>query len=121
MFTDPLSVTYNSSAKSLPRVSTRGQSSVYRTADKEFEVNISNFRAARDGRRLVQLELVRLVPDPTPDPFTSGRMVRNSFGVTYGFDADTRAESSVDLPLLRSAVLALVDSTFAGRLITGEI
>lgn len=122
MFTDPFSVTYNGSAKSLPRVSVRGNASNYRTADSEFEVSISNSRNKRDGRAFVQFELIRTLPDPTPgDAFDAFRTIRNSFGVVYGFDPSTRAQASVDLPLLRTAVLAVVDSTLMSRLIGGEI
>lgn len=121
MFTDPFSVTYNGSAKSLPRVSVLRDASSYRTADGEFEINISSSRNKRDGRALVQFELVRTLPDPTPgDAFDAFRNIRNSFGVTYGFDPSTRAQASVDLPLLRTAVLATVDSTLMSRLIGGE-
>jgi len=121
VFTDPFSVTYNGSAKSLPRVSVLRDASSYRTADGEFEINISSSRNKRDGRALVQFELVRTLPDPTPgDAFDAFRNIRNSFGVTYGFDPSTRAQASVDLPLLRTAVLATVDSTLMSRLIGGE-
>jgi len=121
VFTDPFSVTYNGNAKTLPRISVLGSSSSYKTADNELEINISRSRDKRDGRALVQFELVRTLPDPTPgDAFDAFRMIRNSFGVTYGFDPVTRAQASVDLPLLRTAVLAVVDSTLMGRLIGGE-
>jgi len=121
VFTDPLSVTYNGSAKTLPRTSARSLGSIYRTADGEFEVQISNSRS-RDGRALVQYTLVRTLPDPTPgDVFDNFRSIKNSFGITYGFDPSTRAQASVDHPLLRAAVLATVDTTLAGRLVSGEI
>jgi hypothetical protein len=121
VLTDPHSVTYNSVSKSLPRTSAFSNGATYRTADGEFEVKISRSRNKRDGRFLVQYELVRILPDPTPgDAFDAFRDIRNSFGVTYGFDPSTRAQASIDHPLLRSAVLAVVDSTFYGRLMAGE-
>jgi len=119
MFTDPLSVTYNSSSKSLSRVSQDVISTRYKTADGEFEVSISN-HSGEDGIETRQIFLTRLIPDPTPtNAFDSFRPIRNAFGLSYVFDT-TRAETSVDIPLLRTALLALVDSTFQGRIIAGE-
>ena len=119
MFSDPLAVTYNGSAKSLPRVSGSVNGTKYRTADGEFEISISNTRLKWDGTR-VDITMTRRVPDPTPsNVFDDYREIKNSFSLSYSFDT-TRAEASVDIPLLRTALLALVDSTFQGRLISGE-
>lgn len=122
MFTDPMSVTYNSSAKSLPRVGVSNLSAVYRTADGEFEIKISKTPAkAPEWSTGTSIVLVRRIPDPTPaDVFDNYRMIRNSFGISYSFDP-TKAETSVDVPRLRTALLALVDSTFEGRLMGGEL
>lgn len=122
MFTDPISVSYNGSSKTLPRVSLRGSSSLYRTADGEFEVSISKFPDRRTRQALVQLMLSRTLPDSTPvNVFDDYRPIRNSFGIVYGFDSDTLYQANVDGPLLRAAVLALADSTFTSRLVSGEI
>jgi len=121
MFTDPLSITYNSVAKTLPRISGRSSASVYGTADGEFRVNISESTSPKSGIRFVSFKLSRTLPDPTPaDSFDPYRPIVNSFGLTYGFDDATRSQASVDHPLLRSAVLSFVDSTIYGRLIQGE-
>jgi len=119
MFTDPLTVTYDGSTKTLPRTGMSRTGSIYRTANGEFAVKIANF-TRRNGFETRSIELMRTLPDLTPsDVFDPYRDVSNSFGVTYGFDL-SRGGSSNDLPLLRTALLALVDSTFAGRLIGGE-
>jgi hypothetical protein len=116
-----MSVTYDGSAKSLPKVSLDARGSVYRTADGEFELSISNFVPPRYGVGGSSIFLARRIPDPTPsNAFDNYRVIYNTVGVTFGFDALTRAESSVDLPRLRTALLALVDTTFQGRLIAGE-
>jgi hypothetical protein len=122
MFTDPLSVTYDGSSKSLPRTSAEKDYTRYRTADGEFEVLISNnLQSVRNGVASASIKLVRRIPDPTPgDVFNDYRDIRNVFGLSYSFDAQTRAETSVDVPRLRTALLALVDSTFQGRVIAGE-
>jgi hypothetical protein len=122
MFPDPFSVTYNGSAKSLPRTATAKDYNRYNTADREFEMIIANnLRQPQDGIATVSIKLIRRLPDPTPgDAFDAYRDIRNSFGFSYSFDARTRAETSVDVPRLRSALDALVDSTLQGRLIGGE-
>jgi hypothetical protein len=120
MLTDPLAVTYNGSAKSLPRISARSDRTVYRTADGEFEVVILGQPVQRDGSNGCSISLLRRLPDPTPsNVFDDYREIRNGFSLSYTFDP-TRAESSVDIPLLRTALLSLVDSTLQGRLISGE-
>jgi len=121
VLTDPLSVTYNGSAKSLPRVSLDARGSVYRSADGEFEISISKFLPPRYGISGSGIFLARRLPDPTPsNVFDDYRVIYNTFGITYGFDTNTRAEASVDLPRLRTALLSFVDSTLEGRLVAGE-
>lgn len=113
-------MTYNSIVKSLPRVGLDKNRSFYRTADGEFEIVISSFTRPRDGSLVRSFNLSRMLPDPTPgNVFDDFRVVRNTFGVSYELDT-TRAESSVDIPLLRSAVLAFVDTTLQSRLLAGE-
>lgn len=120
MLTEPLSVTYDGSAKSLPRISAGSNGTRYRTADAEFEMSISNFAHPRYGGNGVSIMLTRLLPDPTPsNVFDDYRVVHNSFGLVICFDP-TRAETSVDVPRLRSALNSLVDTTLQGRLIGGE-
>jgi len=121
MLSDPLSVTYNGSAKSLPRTSMGTNGTVYRTADGDYEVSISK-SSKREGSTRVEIKLSKQIPDPTPaDVFDDYRPITNAFGLVMEFDTVTRAESSVDIPLLRSAILALVDSTLQSRLIQGEM
>lgn len=120
MLSDPLAVTYNGSAKSLPRTSAGSNGTVYRTADREFEIHIKNLPVTGDGRSGVEISMTRVLPDPTPaDVFDDYRFVKNTFSVSYSFDR-TRAEASVDLPRLRTALLAFVDSAMEARLIGGE-
>lgn len=121
MFSDPLSVTYNGSSKSLPKIGTTRNYNRYKTADGEFEVYISNNPDSRTGILTVSVKLIRNIPDPTPsDPFDPFRSEANAFSIGYSTDLATHNQASTDHPLLRSALLALVDSTFYGRLISGE-
>lgn len=118
MLTDPLSVTYNSVAKSLVRTSTERDATFYKTADGEFTVKIVS--SSEGPETTVSIELSRIQPDPTPtNAFDAFRVIRNTFGMTYRFDV-TNAGTSVDIPLLRTALLAFVDATLQGRLISGE-
>jgi hypothetical protein len=94
--------------------------SIYRTADGEFEVIIRDLPRFRDGSMGREISLSRVLPDPTPsNSFDDYRVIKNTFKVTYKFDS-TRAELSVDIPRLRTALLALLDTTFQGRVISGE-
>lgn len=120
MLTDPLAITYDGSAKSLPRVSGKRGRSVYRTADGEFTVEIVDGPRPKDGREGASIYLYRTLPDPTPsDVFNDYRVIRNGFGLTFLTDS-TRAESSVDLPRLRTALDSFVNATMMNRLIAGE-
>jgi hypothetical protein len=119
VFTDPFSVTYNGTAYSLPRTGMTGLESFYRTADGTLALNVRN-STGRDGSRLAVIELQRRVPDPTPtDVFDPYRDIVNGFSIGLRTDV-TLSSASTDIPLLRTALLALVDSTLQGRLIGGE-
>jgi hypothetical protein len=120
VFSDPMTVTYNGSGLTLPRTGMSGNQSFYTTADREFELYISSPKNPRNDMLAASITLARKLVDPTPaNAFDAYRDVRNAFGLSYAFDL-TRAETSVDIPRLRTALLALVDSTFQGRLIAGE-
>jgi len=120
MFTDPLACTYNSVALSLPRTGTDKSHTFYRTPDGEFSINIVNPPRDVIGPVFASVSLVRTVPDPTTaDIFRRIRSIRNGFTVGYQFDS-TLEQAAVDIPRLRATVLALVDSTFEGRIRTGE-
>lgn len=129
MLTDPLAITYNAVAKSLPRASRvrTGVSKVvnrtsYGTNDGEFSVfteysvlgNINGFQMRR-----AEIYLERKAPDTDSDPFNSKAAPPNRFGLVYEFP-EMEINTSVDIPRLRTALLAFVDSTLEGRLINGE-
>jgi hypothetical protein len=118
MFSDPLSVTVDGSAKSLPRVGASKQRTTYRTADGTFEIKISDV-PGRNGAYGVSIELAQKSPDPTPaNVFDDYRDIVNAFGITYRYDV-SRSDLD-DLPVIRTALLALVNSGFETRLLSGE-
>jgi hypothetical protein len=120
ILTDPQAITYNGASKNLPRTGAGKNGTTYRTADGEFEIKISDLPVQRDGGIGRIVTLSRVLPDPTSsNVFDDYRTIRNSISLSYGFDP-TRAEASVDIPLLRTALLAYVDSTLQGRIIAGE-
>jgi hypothetical protein len=85
-----------------------------------FEVKISDTIPQRDGNIGRMIILSKRLPDPTPgDVFDNLRVVSNAFGLVYRFDPG-RYETSVDIPLLRTALLNLVDSSLQTRIIGGE-
>lgn len=122
MFTDPLSVNYNGSSLTLPKVGSFKDRSIYRTADGQLELQIAQALEKQRGYRTVSVKLIKSVPDPTPgDVFDPMRPVFNAFSVVYGFDDVTRYQASVDHPLLRASLLSFIDSPVYGRLIGGEM
>jgi hypothetical protein len=119
VLSDPLSISYDGSAKSLARVSVKGNRTVYRTADREFEMSISKLPMER-GQESFSIRFSRMAPDPTPsNAFDPYRSVVNSFELGVICD-ESRFETSTVVPLLRSALNSFVDSSMLNRLIAGE-
>ena len=123
MFSDPLSVTYNSVSKSLVRLSSLarknskgGYGTRYATADGELTLVVAHTVNEYDNR-CVEVRLTRTALSSAPITGQPG-MVSNSFGITIEFDEFNQNAS--DVALLRTAVLALVDSTFTSKLTAGE-
>jgi hypothetical protein len=103
---------------SLPRNGAGSAGTVYRTADGQFEMRISNLPTQRRDELGVAVSLFRIYPDPSPSDFQS-RDVRNGFTISYHFDR-SRYEVADDMPLLRAALLSVLDSTLQGRVLAGE-
>jgi len=126
MLTDPLSVTYNGAAKALPQVtgSTSGlelgkvtSSRKYATADGEFTV-ATRQSTLKDGTRKAEIFLSRMAPETDVNTTWSGYF-SNAVGLTFIINP-AGANVSVDIPLIRAALLSLCDTTLQGRLIAGE-
>lgn len=57
MFADPIAnVTYNSVAQTLPRISTNGLKSVYRTADGSLVITISHTNSSKRVRSMFRID-----------------------------------------------------------------
>lgn len=119
MLSDPIVVTYDGVSKSMPRVGMSSGRSHYKTADGELQLFISELRR-NDGQTMVNVSLARTAPDPTPsNSFDDYREISNQFGLSFVVDPN-RSFTSQDIPLLRAALLALVDTTLQNRIINGE-
>lgn len=64
MFADPQSVTVNTVAKTLPRISTGDLNSMYKQAEGEFQLRISHQQTSKRIRRMVRLDQTIVAADP---------------------------------------------------------
>lgn len=125
MLPDPLVVTYDGTAKSMPRTGVTptpvGQlvaSTSYSTADGEFNVKVESFKLGKGVTRR-EVILTRTTPDPDGPFAGSYPFIPNSFGVIYHTN-ETNYSSVTDIPKLRSALLSFLDTTTQGRVLSGE-
>lgn len=124
MLSDPLNVTYNGSSKSLPVSSGRWPSiprvlgkRYYSTSDGEFVVATRQL-VHGNGDKVAEITLSRQFTETDSATVFEGS-ARNSVTLTFTTNS-VGAGTSVDIPLLRTALLSLVDTTLQGRLINGE-
>jgi hypothetical protein len=128
MLPDPLGITYDSVAHSLPRaafepkrISRVLDSHSYVTSNGEFVVTTTAYSIGKFDVR-VEIILRRIIPDTDSDPFNG--VNTDQFGNGFGYVLELnkfRYASTTDIPKLRTAINTLVDSTLLGRLIGGEI
>jgi hypothetical protein len=64
MFADPQSVTINSVAKSMPRISSKDLSATYQKDDQSFKLTISHLISNKRIRSMVRIDQRAIVPDP---------------------------------------------------------
>lgn len=119
MLSEPLSITFDGNAKSLARLSYGGtgrdNSARFRSSNGEFALTISEYSSANVVR--VEILLERATVDT--DLSNGFQYLPNRFGFVYEFDR-SQYNTSVDIPLLRSALNTFVDSALQVRLIGGE-
>jgi hypothetical protein len=121
ILTDPLAVTFDGNSTTLPRIAAGKGGTIYRAADSILELTFQSSRSEGNGKVRRDIVLSRQLPDPTPgNSFDDFRVIRNSFGVSFTFDPITRAGVSVDIPLLRTALLAFLTPAYTDRIIAGE-
>lgn len=120
MLSDPLTITYSGSGKSLARQSFAANASRYASSDGQFVLEVTSYPKKRQEVNQVGIKLTRVAPDPTSsDVFDPYRDVRNSIELRFETDI-TRFEASTVIPLLRTALDSFVDVAMMNRIIAGE-
>lgn len=115
MFADPQSLTYNTVAKSLVRVSTGETSSVYRTADGEFQLRISHQESKGRIRHLIRIDRTIVAADPLT--------AVNAYaftGMYFVVDEPKYGFTDADHELLRAAFIAVINTANVAKLMAGE-
>lgn len=64
MFADPQSVTINSVAQSMPRVSTSGTTTIYQKSDESYKMTLSHQKANKRIRSMARIDRRDVVADP---------------------------------------------------------
>lgn len=122
MFSDPLSASYDGTSVSLIRLSTLsvplkgGYGSKYAAPDDGLSLKIAHSQKLNGDRR-VEVTLTKTAISDSPITGEPGD-VSNSVGIV--FELDQFDQNSDDVDLLRTALLALVNSTFQDRIASGE-
>lgn len=115
MFADPQSLTYNSVAKSLVRVSTGENSSVYRTADDEFQLRISHQESKGRIRHLIRIDRKVIAADPLT--------AVNAYvftGMYFVVDEPKYGFTDAEHELLRASFVTLISAANVAKLMAGE-
>lgn len=63
-FADPQSITVNGSAKSMPRVSTKGSETIYQTGDETWALRISHQKLKNRVRSVARFDQKAIVANP---------------------------------------------------------
>lgn len=115
MLSEPVSLTVDSTAVSLPRVasgdSASGLPSIFASKDGVFSLTISEKKSA--GGRLIEVILGKT------DRSTGIAGSSNAFGFTVFVDSE-RDETEVIIPHLRAALTSFMDAPMLERIIGGE-
>lgn len=125
MLTDPLSVTFDGSTKSLPAASGPSWTGVaralgnryYGTADGEFAV-YTRQGSRKDGAQVSEVHLQHRISDSDVATVHQGYFY-NSVGF-YVVTNPYRVGSATEIPLIRSALDTLVTPTIMARIMNGE-
>jgi hypothetical protein len=116
MFSDPQTVTVNSVAKVMPRVSQQGTSSTYQLNDETFKLTVSHAKAGKDRiRSVVRIDQRAVVPDPLTSVNDYETL---SFYVVI--DRPSAGFTSTQVAQLVAGLEAWLDSTAVGKLFGQE-
>lgn len=115
MFADPITVTINSVAKVMARISMSGTSAVYQTSDAMVKLTISHQLSKGRIRTMARLDQKAIVPDPLT--------ALNDYETLTDYHVIDRPEVGFTLAQCQQQVAALnvwLDATNIAKLIGGE-
>lgn len=115
MFTDPQSVTVNTVAKSLPRISTEALSSKYLQAEGEFQLRISHQETKNRIRRMVRLDQTIIAADTLTAVNT-----RKTAGVYLVIDEPAEGFTDAQLGYLVDALKAWFTAGNTAKVLASE-
>lgn len=118
MFADPQSVTINAVAQSMPRVSSSNpeKAGVFKTANGDYNVTISQNSTANRFRREVRLTQTKVAADPLT---SVNKQVSTSVIITV--DEPRWGFSDVELGYLTSGLIAWFSAGNRDKLLGGEL
>lgn len=115
MFADPQSVTVNSVAQSMPRISATGTSAVYQKSDGVWTLSISHQLSKGRIRSMVRLDQKAVVADPLT--------AVNDYQILSDYHVIDRPEYGFTLTQVQQQVAGLnawLDGTAVGKLFGKE-
>jgi len=110
MFTDPQSITVDSVAQSMPRISSNGPQSIYVKADETYKMTISHTKPKGRIRSMVRVDFRSIVADP----LTSENDYEN-LGVYLVIDRPEVGFTSTQVVNLITGLKTWLDSTAIGK------
>lgn len=111
MFSDPQSITVNSVAQSMPRISTGGTKSTYQKNDQTYTLNISHTKSNGRVRSMARVDHRAVVADP----LTSVNDYE-TLGVYLVIDRPEQGFSSTVVDQVITGFKSWLDSTAVGKL-----
>jgi len=118
MLTDPQSVTINSVAISLPRVSAGANAASYQSNDGLTKLSISHIYGKR-ARRVIRLDLSKIAPDP----LISSTNIKYSTSIYVVVDQPVTGYTPAELKLISDGFVTLLGASTGAimtRLYGGE-
>lgn len=114
-FSDPQSVTINSVATSLPRVTVGNNECIYRSANETVQLRISHQSSKGRKRRMVRLDQTVIAADPL-----TAENAEQKAGIYLVVDEPTWGFSDTELDYLVDALVAWLTSGNIAKLLGGE-
>jgi hypothetical protein len=117
-FTDPISITVNAVARSMPRVETSGRKSVYQSADGLWNVTITQIPAKNGGSRKALFAFTQKVQ--ATDPFNAEKSAFKSNGVSVMLDIPDYGFTSTTIDQQVQGMFAYLATAKITQLVGGE-